>query len=50
VVLGEGHGVVTRENFLPTLLNINNLGKAAVLHIVLYCSWGSVTLSLYIDH
>jgi hypothetical protein len=30
--LGEGHDIVTRETCIPTSLNVNNLGKAAVLH------------------
>jgi hypothetical protein len=31
--LGEGRDIGTRETCLPTSLNINNLGKAAVLHL-----------------
>jgi hypothetical protein len=34
--IGEGHDTVTRETCLPTSLNINNLGKAAVLHFALF--------------
>jgi hypothetical protein len=32
VVLEEGRDTVTRETCIPTSQNINNLGKAAVLH------------------
>jgi hypothetical protein len=31
-VLGEGRDIVTRETCVPTSLNANTLGKAAVLH------------------
>jgi hypothetical protein len=31
-VLGEGRGIVTGETFVPTSLNMNNLGESAVLH------------------
>jgi hypothetical protein len=30
--LGEGRYIVTRETCFPSSVNINNLGKAAVLH------------------
>jgi hypothetical protein len=33
--LGEGCDTVTRETCVPASLNINNLGKAAVLHLPL---------------
>jgi hypothetical protein len=33
--LGEGCDTVTRETCAPTSLNINNLGKAVVIHFVL---------------
>jgi hypothetical protein len=36
--LGEGHDIVTRETCIPTSLNVNNLGKAAVLHFCLLVS------------
>jgi hypothetical protein len=41
-VLGEGRDIVTRETCVPTSLNANNLGKAAVLHFAFapFCSWG----------
>jgi hypothetical protein len=46
-VLPEGRDIVTRETYIiPTSLNINNLGKAAVLHFALFCSWGHAKLSL----
>jgi hypothetical protein len=45
-VPGEGHDIVTRETCVPTSLNINNLGKAAVLHFAFFCSWGPTKLSL----
>jgi hypothetical protein len=31
-VLGEGRDTVTRETCIPTSMNVNNLGKVAVLH------------------
>jgi hypothetical protein len=34
-VLWESHDIVTRETCIPTSLNVNNLGKAAVLHFAL---------------
>jgi hypothetical protein len=39
-VLGEGCDIVTRETCLPTSLDLNNLGKAAVQHFALFCGWG----------
>jgi hypothetical protein len=48
VVLREGCDIVTRETCVPTSLNINNLGKAAVLHFALFHSWGHTKLSLQI--
>jgi hypothetical protein len=47
-VLGEGHDIVTRETCLPTSLNVNNLGKAAVLHFAftLFCDWGCAKFNL----
>jgi hypothetical protein len=33
--LGEGRDIVTGETCLPASLNVNNLGKAAVLHFPL---------------
>jgi hypothetical protein len=48
-VLGEEHDTVTRETCIPTSLNINNLGKAAVLHLAsFFCGWGHPKLSLQI--
>jgi hypothetical protein len=47
-VLGEGGDTVTRETCVPTSLNLNNLGKAAVLHFALFCGWGHAKLSLLI--
>jgi hypothetical protein len=44
-VLGEGRDIVTRETCIPTSLNVNNLGKAAVLHFALFCGWGHAKLS-----
>jgi hypothetical protein len=46
-VLGGGD-IVTRETYDPTSLNINNLGKAAVLHVAFtpFWSWGYAKLSL----
>jgi hypothetical protein len=46
-VLREGHYTVMRESFLTTSQNINNLGKAAVLHFALFCDWGLIPLLLY---
>jgi hypothetical protein len=37
-VLREWHDIVTRETCIPASLNINNLGKAAVLHPALLSS------------
>jgi hypothetical protein len=34
-VLGEGCDIVTRGTCIPASLNVNNLGKAAVLHLPL---------------
>jgi hypothetical protein len=34
-VLGEGRDIVTGETCVPTSLNINNLGKVAVLYFAL---------------
>jgi hypothetical protein len=48
IVLGEGHVIVTRETCIPISLNINNVGKAAVLHPALFCGWGHAKLSLLI--
>jgi hypothetical protein len=45
-VLQEGHDIVTRETCAPTSLNLNNLGKAAVLHFALFCGWGHADLRL----
>jgi hypothetical protein len=41
-VLREGCDIVTRETCTPTSLNVNNLGKAAVLQFAFapFCSWG----------
>jgi hypothetical protein len=40
-----------RETCNPTSLNINILGKAAVLHFALLCSWGHAKLNLpIIEH
>jgi hypothetical protein len=36
-VLGEGRDTVTRETCVLTSLNVNNLGKAAVLHFASGC-------------
>jgi hypothetical protein len=47
-VLREGPDIVTRETCIPTSLNINNLGKAAMLYPALFCSWGQAKLSLLI--
>jgi hypothetical protein len=47
-VLREGHDIVTREICTPALLNINNLGEAAVLHFSL-CGQGCANLSLQIN-
>jgi hypothetical protein len=44
----EGHDIVTRETCIPTSLNLNNLGKAAVLHPAPFCGWGHAKLSLLI--
>jgi hypothetical protein len=33
-VLWEGHDIVTKETCFPASLNVNNLGKAAMLHFV----------------
>jgi hypothetical protein len=33
MVLWEGSDIVTRETCVPTYLNVNNLGKAAALHL-----------------
>jgi hypothetical protein len=43
-----GGDIVTRETYDPTSLNINNLGKAAVLHVAFtpFWSWGYAKLSL----
>jgi hypothetical protein len=32
-VLREGHDIVTRGTCVPTSLNVNNLGKAAEMHL-----------------
>jgi hypothetical protein len=45
-VLGDRSDIVRRETCVPTSLNINNLGKAAVLHFALFCGWGHTKLSL----
>jgi hypothetical protein len=44
--LGRGTAIETRETCVSTSLNVNNLGKAAVLHFALFCSWGCAKLSL----
>jgi hypothetical protein len=44
--LGGGHDIVIREACVPA--SLNNLGKAAVLHPALFCSWGHAKLSLLI--
>jgi hypothetical protein len=49
-VLWEGRDIVTRETCIPTSLNINNLGKAAVLHFVVFCDWGHAKPSLSSSH
>jgi hypothetical protein len=41
-VLGEGCDIITRETCVPTSLNVNNLGKASVLHLVLFCVAGAM--------
>jgi hypothetical protein len=43
---GRGRDSVTRETCIPASLNVNNLGKAVVLHFALFCGWGSAKLSL----
>jgi hypothetical protein len=45
-VLEEGRDIITRETCIPASLNVNNLGKAVVLHFALFCGWGSAKLSL----
>jgi hypothetical protein len=47
-VLWEGHDIVPRETRHPTSPNVNNLGKASVLHFAFttFCSWGHAKLSL----
>jgi hypothetical protein len=47
-VLWEGCDIITKETLIPTSLNINNLGKSAVLHftLALFGSWGHAKLSL----
>jgi hypothetical protein len=47
-VLREGRDIVTRETCVPASLNVNNLGKVAVLHFALFCCWGHAKLSLLI--
>jgi hypothetical protein len=47
-VLREGCDIGTREACVPISLNINNLEKAALLHFVLFCSWGHAKFSLLI--
>jgi hypothetical protein len=48
-VLWEGCDIVTRETCVLLLsLNVNNLGKAAVLHFALFCGWGHPKFSLLI--
>jgi hypothetical protein len=41
-VLGEGCDIITGETCDPYSLNVNSLGKAAVLHFALahFCGWG----------
>jgi hypothetical protein len=42
IVLGEGHHNVTRGTCVSASLNINNLGKAAELHLSFSLSSGAV--------
>jgi hypothetical protein len=45
----SGRGVTLQQEkpaFLLLSLNLNNLGKAAVLHFALFCGWGHAKLSL----
>jgi hypothetical protein len=50
-VLREGHNIVTRETCIPTSLNVNNLGKAAVFasYLALFGGWGCAKLSLLLS-
>jgi hypothetical protein len=47
---GEGHDIVTRENYNSYSLKVNILGKADVLHfaLTLFCGWGHPKFSLQI--
>jgi hypothetical protein len=47
-VLGEGCDIVARETCFHTSLNVNNLGKATVLHFAfpLFCGWGCAKLNM----
>jgi hypothetical protein len=46
-VLGEGRDIIIGETWVPTSLNINNLGEAAALHFPLL--WPGLCLSQPID-
>jgi hypothetical protein len=37
MLLGEGHDIVTRGTYVPASQNVNNLGKAAKLHLPFHC-------------
>jgi hypothetical protein len=46
--LGEACDIVIRETFLPASLNINNLGKAAVLHFPLLGGYANLSLQKHL--
>jgi hypothetical protein len=45
--LGEGHDIVTRETYDGYSLNVNILGKTAMLHfaLTLFCGWDHANLA-----